>query len=234
MSRAGVRSMAKARRRGARALPVVPTLLAALLLASATACGEADRRGSDPAADTAIPPAPAPDTTTAPEPAAATSDLRGYDTVFVYFDEPAPEGRVMGQRVPRPRVVPEGAGAMSFALEELLKGPTPADEAAGPLYSWFSEETAGMLRRVTLKDGFAVVEFEDLRPVIPNASSSAGSAMLLGQLRATVFQFPVVQRVEFRIEGSCEAFMEWLQRGCVPLPQSEFAPPPGYRRAVPE
>ncbi|MFO7894893.1 MAG: GerMN domain-containing protein [Longimicrobiales bacterium] len=229
-----MQSTAEARRRGARALPVAPTLLAALFLASATACGEADRHGSDPAADTAIPPAPAPDTATAPEPAAPTSDLRGYDTVFVYFDEPASEGGEMGPRVPRPRAVPAETDALSMALEELLKGPTRADEATGPLYSWFSGETAGMLRRVTLTDGFAVVEFEDLRPVIPNASTSAGSTMLLGQLEATVFQFPEVRRVEFRIDGSCEAFMAWLQRGCVPLPRSDFTPPPGYRRAVPE
>ncbi len=59
-----------------------------------------------------------------------------------------------------------------------------------------------------------MVDVGDLRPLIPNASTSAGSEMLLAQLGATVFQFPTVASVEYRIEGSCDAFFEWLQRGC--------------------
>jgi hypothetical protein len=62
-----------------------------------------------------------------------------------------------------------------------------------------------------------VVDFHDLRTVIPNASTSAGSGMLLAQLDATVFQFDSVSSVVYRIEGDCEAFNEWLQfGGCEP------------------
>ena len=70
-----------------------------------------------------------------------------------------------------------------------------------------------MLRGVTITEGHAVVDFDDLRPVIPNASSSAGSERLLAQLDATVFQFSSVESVEYRINGDCEAFNEWLQFG---------------------
>ena len=164
--------------------------------------------------------------------AAPRADLRGYDTVFVYFDAPTPDGVAMGPLVPRPRAVPD-TGALTFALAELLAGPTAADQADGPLYTWFSGETAGMLRRVELADGVVGVEFGDFRPIIPGASSSAGSASLLRQLEATVFQFPEVRRVEFRIDGSCEAFMAWLQIGCIPIPRGSFEPPDGYRMAVP-
>lgn len=112
------------------------------------------------------------------------------------------------------RSVPKTTGVLRAALEQLLAGPTDEERASG-LSSWFSSETAGLLSGVTLgSDGRAVVDFGDLRPVIPNASTSAGSAQLLAQLNATVMRFPTVDTVEFRIGGSCEAFFEWLQRPC--------------------
>lgn len=102
------------------------------------------------------------------------------------------------------------------ALEQLLAGPTRGEADAG-LDSWFSSSTATMLADVTVRDGHAVVDFHDLRTVIPNASSSAGSRVLLSQLDATVFQFSTVSSVIYRIEGDCEAFNEWLQLGgCEP------------------
>lgn len=74
-----------------------------------------------------------------------------------------------------------------------------------------------MLNDATLDDrGHAIVDVRDLRRVIPNASSSAGSRLLLGELNAIVFQFPAVQTIEYRIEGSCETFWEWLQVGGCP------------------
>jgi hypothetical protein len=115
---------------------------------------------------------------------------------------------------PVSRQVPRTSGVLRAALEQLLAGPTDAERAQG-LRSFFSEETAGMLIDVTIgPDGTAVVDLGDLRPVIPNASSSAGSGQLLAQLEATVFQFATVSAVEYRIDGSCEAFWEWLQRSC--------------------
>jgi hypothetical protein len=70
---------------------------------------------------------------------------------------------------------------------------------------------------VTIAGGHAVVDLGDLRSVIPNASTSAGSALLLAQIDATVFQFRSVESAEYRLQGSCEAFNEWLQfGGCEP------------------
>ena len=111
------------------------------------------------------------------------------------------------------RLVPESPQVLRASLDALLAGLTEAERDASHS-SWFSAETAGMLRAVTIDDaGHAAVDFDDLRPVIPNASSSAGSARLLAQLDATVFQFRGVESVEYRIEGSCEVFNEWLQYG---------------------
>jgi spore germination protein GerM len=110
--------------------------------------------------------------------------------------------------------VPDAVPRLRAALEWLVRGPTTAEGAAG-IRSWFSEKTAGSLREVEVDTtGRAVVDFHDLRPLIPNASSSFGSTMLLQELNGTVFQFPEIRSVEYRMEGSCDLFWEWLQYGC--------------------
>lgn len=101
--------------------------------------------------------------------------------------------------------------ALRGALQHLLGGESHA--ASGQ--SWFSAATAGALRTVTIDStGHAVVNFEDLQALIPNASSSAGSASLLEDLNAAVFSIDAVRSVEYQIEGSCERFWNWLQFGC--------------------
>jgi hypothetical protein len=115
-----------------------------------------------------------------------------------------------------PRAVPSGGGVLRAALEELLAGPSDQERASGAT-SWFSEDTAGLLVDVALRDGLATVDLGDLPSVIPNASTSAGSMILLEELDATVFQFRTVDAVVYRLDGDCEAFNEWLQfGGCEP------------------
>ncbi len=71
-----------------------------------------------------------------------------------------------------------------------------------------------MVRSVTLESGLLTVDFEDLRPVIPNASTSCGHLSLIAQLNGTAFQFAQVDRVTYQIDGSCDAFFNWLQTEC--------------------
>lgn len=100
------------------------------------------------------------------------------------------------------------------ALEWLVRGPTPEERSAG-VRSWFSDETVGVVRSVEVDDeGRATIDFVDLRPLIPNASTSFGSTMLLQELNGTVFQFPEIRSAEYRMEGSCDLFWDWLQYGC--------------------
>lgn len=121
-----------------------------------------------------------------------------------------------GEPVQLHRIVPRASGVLRASLEQLLAGPTDGERAAG-FTSWFSASTAGALVDVTISGGDATVDLTDLRSVIPNASASAGSQLLLSQLDATVFQHPTVRSVIYRIEGDCEAFTEWLQLGgCEP------------------
>lgn len=108
----------------------------------------------------------------------------------------------------------DGPANLRTALEQRLGGPStqPGDEGAA---SMFSPGTADALRTVAIDStGHATVDFHDLRPLIPNASSSAGSTLLLSELNATVFRFPDIRSVEYRMEGSCDLFWEWLQYRC--------------------
>jgi putative hemolysin len=102
-------------------------------------------------------------------------------------------------------------GALGEALSLLLAGPTPEQDAAG-MRSWFSPETAGMLRSVEVENGTATIGFAaELRSTIPNASSSCGSAGLLAQLDATVLQFDSVDKAVYSLDGDIPAFYQWLQ-----------------------
>lgn len=183
------------------------TVLLAVL--SLWACGEPV---PEPSPDPGVPPG-----TSSPAPDAPARDdqpgdpARGGDreavVVQVYFtrdEEPVPVEREI-HRTP---------GVLRATLERLLEGPTAAERAAG-LSSWFSDQTAGMLRGVHVDDqGRAVVDFQDFSSVISGASSAAGGRILLNELNHTVFQFDTVRSVEYRLEGSCDAFWNWLQSEC--------------------
>ncbi len=100
---------------------------------------------------------------------------------------------------------------LTGALEALLAGPTAAERAEG-YGGWFSAETEGMLRSVEIVAGTVMVDLDDLRPVIPNASTSCGSAALLGQLDSTTLAAADgAASVLYLLEGEHDVFYEWLQ-----------------------
>ena len=129
-------------------------------------------------------------------------------TVRIFVPRGAPGARCdrvfARQRTVRPPAV------LAAAMRELLKGPTAAERSAG--YSgWFSIQTAGKLRGVRINAGVAFIDFADFSRIIPNASSSCGSSLLLAQLNRTATQFPTVRRAIYSFNGSRRAFYEWLQ-----------------------
>lgn len=184
-----------------------------VLMLLMTACARPPERAPQPATPPATGAAPAPGTTPSPTPAAQRCSV----------PEPAPRAGTTHLTIylsceealrPVVRQVPETNEPLKGALLELLKGPTEAERQAG-LTSFFSSQTAGMLNSVALNPGGkAVVNFRDFSRVIPNASSSAGSAQLLGQLQSTIFAVPGVKEAEFLFDGKCEPFWNWLQMGC--------------------
>jgi spore germination protein GerM len=102
-----------------------------------------------------------------------------------------------------------GQDVLHDTLNALLRGPRAGerDSASSP----FSRKTAGMLNSVRIVEGTAYVDLDDLRTVIPGASSSCGSASLLAELNRTTKQFPTVDRAVYSLEGSVNAFYGWLQ-----------------------
>lgn len=156
----------------------------------------------------------------APSPAASVA-------VFVYFTDSSQRWPAAPQAVPRQiPAAPTLEQRLGATLESLLEGPTESERQAG-LESWFSGATAGTLQGVTIvEDGTARISFQDLSRIIPNASTSAGSRLLLSQLHATVFQFPEVQAVTYQFNGSCDAFWNWLQAPCRHISREEWIASP--------
>lgn len=174
--------------------------LAAITLAVGAGCAD-----ENPLPDDATPPPAA----WAQEPGSDSTPAAGAaDTeVSVFFTRNE-------QPVSVTRRVPATVAVLNAALDALLAGPTDAERARG-ISSWFSAETAGMLLAATIDaDGHATVDFADFSAIIPSASASAGSTVLFGELNATVFQFDAIRSVEYRFEGDCTRFFEWLQRSC--------------------
>lgn len=153
----------------------------------------------------------------------ATTTAPATQAVFVNFgvDSPTSCSEVVGYQ----RVVSADVDPIEAAFRELVGGPTPAESDAGAS-SWFTNETQNMLRSTRLDNGRLIVDFDDFSAVIPNASTSCGSARLLAELSTTAFQFPDVESVTFSFEGSCEAFGEFLQMGCVEIDRE--GPDDGY------
>jgi heat shock protein HslJ len=108
-----------------------------------------------------------------------------------------------------------GVDPLEGALWILVGGPSPHEQEAG-LHSAFSFQTYGMLRSVVVEGGVAHVDFDDFSSLLPNASTSCGSAALLSSLGRTVTQFDGVERAIYYFEGSASAFYEWLQSAAPP------------------
>jgi hypothetical protein len=191
--------------------PVAIILLLAVA-GAAVGCGApATAPAATPDASTtpAASPTPAPSATAPVVPSAPTSagPTGGGAEVRVFF---VPGGAdPCGTVAPAVRMV-AGPVTAEVALGELLAGPTTEEAAAG-FSSLFGPATADALLHVVMADGIARVSFRDLRLVIPNASSSCGSAALLTALDATLAQVPGVRGARYSFDGDEAAFYEWLQ-----------------------
>lgn len=114
------------------------------------------------------------------------------------------------------REVPKTLAVAGAALGQLFTGPT-ADEKAQGYTSFFSEETRSLLKKIIIIDGIAYVDLNDPRSLIPNASTSCGSAEFLAEIKNTLKQFPTIKEVVLAINGQPQTFYEWLQLDCPPV-----------------
>ena len=153
--------------------------------------------------------------TTPPSTSPATTTQAPSQTVEVFFGIDGSADCSAVQSFQRP--VSPNEDPIKVAFEALLAGPLESETHAT---SWFSDATAGSVRSTALSKGVLTVDLDDLSAIIPNASSSCGSAAFLSQLRATAFQFDEVAAVTFLFEGSCERLFQFLQMECTPATRS--------------
>jgi spore germination protein GerM len=170
-----------------------------------------------PACSTAAPVTPPPSV----EITSASNPTPEFISVFVYF---TPGGDPEMAPVPVARAIPVSEnleGVIRATLKELLKGPTASEQAQG-LTSWFSPTTAQSLISAAVWENELSADFTGFPAIIPNASTSAGSQMLLSQLNSTLFQFPSIQTIHYTMDSDCNAFWEWLQFECHPVTRADW------------
>ena len=154
--------------------------------------------------------------TTPPGTSPATTTRAPSQTVDVFFGIDGSADCSAVQSFQRP--VSPNEDPITVAFDALLAGPLESETHAT---SWFSDATAGSVRSIAQSEGVLTVDLDDLSAIIPNASSSCGSAAFLAQLQATAFQFDEVAEVTFLFEGSCERLFQFLQMECTPAARSD-------------
>jgi hypothetical protein len=82
---------------------------------------------------------------------------------------------------------------------------------------------------VRVADAVGYADFRDLRPLLPTAGSSAGTAAFLAELDTTFKQFSTVRRTVYSLDGDVAAFYEWLQ---LSPPESTMPPLAEARRVA--
>lgn len=139
------------------------------------------------------------------------------EALLVYFSNDVlnPGAADCSAVFPVTRSIAETEDKPLAAMRELFGGPTDEEKTAG-YSSFFSGETANAIKSVRIENATAYVDLEDIRAIIPNASSSCGSASLLSQIESTLKELPGVDRVILAIDGDPAAFYDWLQIGCSP------------------
>lgn len=111
------------------------------------------------------------------------------------------------------RRIPKTLAVARASLTQLFSGPT-VDEKSQGYYSWFSNNTKDILKNIKIENSTAYVNLNDIRQIIPNASSSCGSAELLAEINNTLKQFSTINKVIIAIDQNPSDFYEWIQVGC--------------------
>lgn len=135
-------------------------------------------------------------------------------TVEVFFSNSELDPEFSCYKVfPVERKMSETLGVARAALEELFKGPTEEEKNQG-YFSWFSDIIKDILKSVKIKNNTAYVNLKDIRRIIPNTSTSCGSAIFFAQIGTTLKQFSSVNRIIIAIDSKPSIFYEWIQIGC--------------------
>lgn len=114
------------------------------------------------------------------------------------------------------RVVPAESNPIRATLNEAVKGPNGAERAEGVSGSFLSERTALMVRNVEMDGSRLIVDFHPFvrSPEVSNVSTSTGGMIFNTILNANLFQYPEVEEIEYRVDGSCDAYWAIFEGDC--------------------
>lgn len=140
--------------------------------------------------------APDPVSTTAPAPASAKPAMMEVAPYFL-IDESGHNKRSGPFLVPVAREVPSTTAVARAAIEQLLAGPTQAEQAAVPALSSAIPAGVGLLG-LTIDSGTATI---DLSSGFALGEDAAAVAMRVAQVVFTLTRFDSVERVRFLEQG---------------------------------
>ena len=118
------------------------------------------------------------------------------------------------------RAVPATELVLTATLAEMVKGPTEAEMEMG-YSSLFSEATSNAIAGLSLSGGEATIDFAGLDEIEGISAPEAG-LFFLADLNANVFQFGTISSVEYRLDGSCDAFWELFGEECHTVTRSDW------------
>lgn len=113
--------------------------------------------------------------------------------------------------------MPEDGAPLRAAVTQLLVGVTPKEAAAG-FSSSFSTYTVGQLRSATIENRIATLDLTGGFRDTNNYGTGTASMFVMAQIRATVFHFPEIDGLEFKIDGERWCGWENPCEGGVPVP----------------
>jgi hypothetical protein len=106
------------------------------------------------------------------------------------------------------REIPGEGDILLLTMQQLAAGPTPAERNDG-FRSVFSVATSDAVITVERDASDVVVDLRDLGP-LPSLRVGSGGLFFLAALNNTVFQHEDIDTIEYRVEGSCEAFWAYF------------------------
>lgn len=110
------------------------------------------------------------------------------------------------------------------AIDLLFAGPT-ADELKQGYVSAFSSKTKAINIGSFVKNGILYINFSDIRKIIPNASTSCGSAQFSSEIETTAKQFSNVNKIIYAINSDPKTFYDWMQIGCPTTIEGSYCDP---------
>ncbi len=118
------------------------------------------------------------------------------------------------------RAVPETELVLTSTLTEMVKGPDAEEQGEG-FRTPFGADSEDSFLSVSLNAGDAIVDLgEGLFG--PSAATDAGAQALVSTLNANVFQFSTISSVEYRLNGSCDAFWDEVQGTCARVTRQQW------------